>query len=1548
MSEDYVVEIPADPLAVSTGSALSTQQLRELAPERTPLGPVTMNCDDGKLVNRSEGQLSDSGFDHRSPHQESAGQDAASDRAPPLRFYFEECKAQTSTDQPVFNCTTELKPPARMEASHRFTRWTGGNTKEAKQANVGIFNIVLGLSLANLNMDCVESFAFSFGPGAAHSYGPLEIIEKHELLRLNQSQRGVFRWSLHQQHHEWKPAGDTFTVEMEIRSTNGIPRNSYPGFVELHFMELDALQIHHINDPSMEFHRPFRWSIDVAHMADYKCGSLAPRSVNIIHHTISGDGKYAATVSALDSYLQLDLWDLESDTANSVCHAYSALNAESWKPFHPTLCAQARWPLKSKVYPGCNSFVVSVSWDASVIVLMSDQARYLEDTLFIFRHEKAMHLQPEKDTTSSPASRLIPFEGIHTFAQVRAGCKSGKFHIISQKNQDIKDELFVVCNGVSVAIYSIYGQWKHVRTIQLLEIDPGKPAGPTIHRRLIDGIRTKYFSWTDSQGTLLVCNLENGLLVSRIPESRNAHFSSDGRLLAVRHQGNVISTRWTEYGVAVAFMDGARSNPAFMADSSSDILLPLSPPDEMYGRSQLGIIMDATTLSLTGRDRVSTPFLLQEGQQFRFKTIDGRRYIYSVYGSKLSLVGLDAITLKPYAMSTGTCGQRCFEEQSAIRDRIIPGAGSTCDFVMPSGLRFGITFPTTPTVEWSQGSGRQSISVSVSNGQITLSEALRIPAAFMGDIPVERLEYKVAMNTNRQEMVVYSDVLVMVWSLPTTLHGPFNLLLTWWTQLIPFQVKARPDWYWTSVTQCTHGQYYLSITEMDSDYNDVVVDMMLLHTPDAFSYSNSVQFLDGILVLIEVFGSADEAFRAEIIRYVGHHLNMYPNPDDLLESVLAKICQSVTQRTYSKYAAFLQVLFDSPHGRWVPRPDFEESTNPLCILLQLAEKMPRVMDLVHVLIRYCTRMANKEKSLLFVLPLMSPLHKLLKQKQLYSESTRSLLQGLAFLPAKDRAYIIEHHTIAHPPGLRWRFWRPNQQKLYECKDPVLQLDRDPLSKEFDPQNDNFTADLFVASFDMLWQPPNLSSESGAEDCQATQSVASMIFHMIKLNLKLKSRASIRRNDFALESLDNPAIVALVEYKWNTIGFTYWLYRFFFQCIYYLLVLTAVFMQVYSSSQGSSLFGVFVAIIVLSVIFLWLELVQLVHNWQRFLSSPYNYADVATFAVPLAGSLLQLFNIQNGREDGQVYLLSFSVLLIFIHFLFELRISKTVCHFVTIIIRIMSEIRVFFVVFSAGIIAFTIAILHMLHACPTDDCKRAGSKFPVNFFGAFSSTYFFMGGRYDSVSNEFEDNEWSFHVMMIIYFFFTAILLLNVLIALINVAFEVGDNNWRLVWLENRLACVESAENMTYHIPGFRQAHNWFPKEIYYSSTIAKVREYQAKHLDDDEAASASHRLFGQDSRATAAPDAAANKFAAILTLHQERETKDKEFQQAIIDSMRKELQVSQAHLSALQSQIREQQQSFELQIRELKLADATEVKELKSLLVSALEREPKRYQQEDQ
>ncbi|KAF9187680.1 hypothetical protein BGZ51_001175 [Haplosporangium sp. Z 767] len=256
---------------------------------------------------------------------------------------------------------------------------------------------------------------------------------------------------------------------------------------------------------------------------------------------------------------------------------------------------------------------------------------------------------------------------------------------------------------------------------------------------------------------------------------------------------------------------------------------------------------------------------------------------------------------------------------------------------------------------------------------------------------------------------------------------------------------------------------------------------------------------------------------------------------------------------------------------------------------------------------------------------------------------------------------------------------------------------------------------------------------------------------------------------------------------------------------------------------------------------------------------------------------------------------------------------------------MSEIRVFFVVFATGILAFTIAILHLLHACPIGLCERE-TNFPKHFYGAISSTYFFMGGRYDPVEQEFEDENWPFHTMMIIYFFFTAILLLNVLIALINVAFTVGDETWKLVWIENRLSYAESAENMSYHIPGFRRNHNWFPKEIYYSATIQQVDKYIG---DDSGKPDTTHRLFGQGSPAKAAVSTA-TKAALIGYENTKRQ------QEELIEGIQKELAHSKTQLSTLNAELTERQLALEAQIRELQIANAAEFKEMKDILSAAL------------
>ncbi|KAF9915382.1 hypothetical protein BX616_006289, partial [Lobosporangium transversale] len=65
--------------------------------------------------------------------------------------------------------------------------------------------------------------------------------------------------------------------------------------------------------------------------------------------------------------------------------------------------------------------------------------------------------------------------------------------------------------------------------------------------------------------------------------------------------------------------------------------------------------------------------------------------------------------------------------------------------------------------------------------------------------------------------------------------------------------------------------------------------------------------------------------------------------------------------------------------------------------------------------------------------------------------------------------------------------------------------------------------------------------------------------------------------------------------------------------------------------------------------------------------------------------------------------------------------------------------------------------------------------------------------------------------------------------LFSMTFIRGDDCWRLTWIECRLRYIESAENMSYYIEGFRDTHDCFPKEIYHTADPLKMAAFHEKN-----------------------------------------------------------------------------------------------------------------------
>ncbi|KFH64744.1 hypothetical protein MVEG_09476 [Podila verticillata NRRL 6337] len=630
---------------------------------------------------------------------------------------------------------------------------------------------------------------------------------------------------------------------------------------------------------------------------------------------------------------------------------------------------------------------------------------------------------------------------------------------------------------------------------------------------------------------------------------------------------------------------------------------------------------------------------------------------------------------------------------------------------------------------------------------------------------------------------------------------------------------------------------------------DVALQLDGSSLPELHRESNSDHLLKCLEYLMRVrFPEEDTGFQSLAIQYLNAYVNS--NSGDGSNSVMTMLCKQlfyITPDDFTEYRPVLKELLE--YDNWIPRSNYTRSANPLNQILFGAQDRPQLTYSVKDMIEWClgqAKIKSRQESLYFILHCMPEL------VQSHPEMALKVIQHFAHIQAHNRKFIIKNQAIIGPPSISRR-WNTQGNPLKSRRNQILQIYHEgPYSL--------FSEKIFVAPFDLLW-----SVEKPPEDHNLSYvrtNLQPMAWRRVLLHLFLrqitpfqKSPTYVYPHYYKLNMLNNPAIEALIQYKWHQFTYILWLARFSLLLCYYSLIVFAASMQIYSD-EPDSLFYVFIFITVISFWFVilegvsWLEL-RKARNCATYkaidpkrlsyLRSFYNILDLLAFLIPMGASINQLINISQMDSRESTLNLSFSIIIIFLHMLSELRVIQHVCKYVTIIIRVIVEIRVFFMVFALGILSFSLAIQHVIQGCPSkgggdsNGCRKdLSTDFPYNFVEAISSTYFIMGGRYDSVSKEFSDSpNASLQAMMAIYFFFTVILMLNVLIALINGGFSQADN-WRLVWLENRLRYVESesAEEMSYHIPGtwFRQSKNWFPREIYYTRTKAQVAEYEEKVL----------------------------------------------------------------------------------------------------------------------
>ncbi|KAG0010488.1 hypothetical protein BGZ80_001440 [Entomortierella chlamydospora] len=400
-----------------------------------------------------------------------------------------------------------------------------------------------------------------------------------------------------------------------------------------------------------------------------------------------------------------------------------------------------------------------------------------------------------------------------------SGCE--RFHVTNDNNPDLKDQLFITCSK-TLDIYSAHEQWAHLRTITGISM-------VTTPRQILYSARARYFSWSSEQGLVHIHDLETGQIVNSTTAARSdiVHFSRDGSRIAICHSGNTISTLWTESVTPLGIVDDCIGFLTFIQDDTK-LIVDVVMEDEAYGRGRQGAVVDSSNMSVINRISAN----ISKYEQQLFSSGSNCRSIITCNGSKLDLVRLEDVTIQQYTHPRYSWLRFRVELYAAVRNSRL-------------------------------GSDRvYSLTVWVSDNEGKSREALVVPPLELGDILGQWLEYRVILNPATQQMIILSEILLMVLSLPTALEGNFTLLVTAWTQSDLYQVEDRNDWLWTKLSQCTHGQSYLTLLTMDHG-EDVIVDMLRLHYENVFM-EDPHSSLEGALALLEIFEDSGDAFKKAI------------------------------------------------------------------------------------------------------------------------------------------------------------------------------------------------------------------------------------------------------------------------------------------------------------------------------------------------------------------------------------------------------------------------------------------------------------------------------------------------------------------------------------------------------------------------------------------------------------------------------------------------------------------------------------------------------------
>ncbi|PKK64465.1 hypothetical protein RhiirC2_869283 [Rhizophagus irregularis] len=301
-----------------------------------------------------------------------------------------------------------------------------------------------------------------------------------------------------------------------------------------------------------------------------------------------------------------------------------------------------------------------------------------------------------------------------------------------------------------------------------------------------------------------------------------------------------------------------------------------------------------------------------------------------------------------------------------------------------------------------------------------------------------------------------------------------------------------------------------------------------------------------------------------------------------------------------------------------------------------------------------------------------------------------------------------------------------------------------------------------------------------------------------------------------EMFGEPAIEAIINFKWRKFARI----RAFFLLSAYLFYATAFLIGV--SIKEDNIIRKIAMIIVLFIgsAYFGLELMQMFGQLGSYWFNPYNLLDLARSVFPMV--VAEQYIRDEKPSEG---LRGTAMMFVYLNFILQLRMFRNIGVPIFIIFQIIR--KVFWVIVIIGGMVFAFA--HILHILLRDG-GDPGSDFD-KYNTSLISVYLFLVGEFGPVDHLKE--RVTIIVMIVVFTFVSAIVLLNVLIALMSDVVTETKLSGKQAWLKQKAEIIAELEMYTF-TPAQRRRKDYFPSLIYYFANPDSIKRYEKIDKEEEE------------------------------------------------------------------------------------------------------------------